>query len=285
MSNMQILDMYMVIGGVPYYWEFLKKGLSVAQNIDQMFFAPEAQLRQEYDYLFSSLFHNPENYIQIIQALAGKKMGITRAEIAEKAKQSPSGNLTRKLMELENCGFIREYLNYGKKKKEALYQLIDPFTLFHQHFLTKKSRDAAFWSHHLNTPVLNSWSGLAFEQVCLLHAEQIKKALGISSIHTDIFSFHCKSNSDEGLFGSQIDMVIWRADHIINIIEMKYSTGLYLINKAQFNSIQKKAHDFITETKSKDAVHLTMVTTNGVEPNAYSADIQYQITLEDLFQT
>ncbi len=274
----------MVLGGIPFYWEFLEKGLSVAQNIDRLFFEPDAQLKLEYDHLFSSLFRHPEGYVRIIHALAGKRTGLTRGEIAQKTKMSPSGNLTKKLKELESCGFIREYNGYGKKTKDSIFQLIDPFVLFYHHFLSSKPRDPAFWTHQLNTPAQNNWKGLAFEQICLLHVEQIKKTLGISMIHTDVFSFYCESNPDLGLFGSQIDMIIWRADRVINLLEMKYNTGLYLITKKQDQAMQNKMHDFITVTKTRDAVHLTLVTAYGVTPNIYSNGIQSQVTMKDLFQ-
>ena len=129
----------------------------------------------------------------------------------------------------------------------------------------------------------NFWNGLAFEQVCLLHTDQIKKALGISGIHTDVFSFSCKSNPEAGLYGSQIDMVIRRADQTINIVEMKYSKGPYLISKALDQNMQRKIHDVIASTKTRNAVHLTMVTIHGLEANAYSNNVQFQITAADLF--
>ena len=279
----QILELYMVIGGVPFYWNYVQKGFSTAQNVDHMFFEAEAPLKQEYDYLFSSLFRKPDDYLRIISALAGKKSGLTRTDIAQKTGLSPSGNLTRKLEELESCGFIRVYNGYEKKKKNSLYQLIDPFVLFYHHFLVKAPRDPAFWSHKLNTPALNVWNGLAFELVCLLHIDQIKKAMGISMIHTDVFSFLCKSNQDEGIFGSQIDLVIWRADRIINLVEMKYSSGPYIITKKLYESMQKKLHDFLVSTGTRDSVHLTMVTVHGIEGNAFAEGIQSQITAKDLF--
>ena len=48
-SRHQILQCYMIMGGVPYYWSLLKKGKSLPQNIDELFFKDNAPLRNEYD--------------------------------------------------------------------------------------------------------------------------------------------------------------------------------------------------------------------------------------------
>ena len=44
----QILQYYMIFGGVPYYWGFLKKGQSLSQNIDSILFEEDAPLRDEF---------------------------------------------------------------------------------------------------------------------------------------------------------------------------------------------------------------------------------------------
>ena len=156
------------MGGVPFYWSLLKKGYSLAQNIDAIFFAKDAPLKDEYKYLYASLFKNPEKYMQIVSTLGKKKLGMTRQEIIEKAKLTNSGALTKQLEELELCGFIRKYVEYGKKKKDSVYQLIDAFTLFYYHFMEKRPTDEHFWMNSVGTPKINTWQGLAFERVCIL---------------------------------------------------------------------------------------------------------------------
>jgi hypothetical protein len=162
------------MGGVPFYWSLLKKGYSLAQNIDAIFFAKDAPLKDEYKYLYASLFKNPEKYMQIVSTLGKKKLGMTRQEIIEKGKLTNSGALTKQLEELELCGFIRKYVEYGKKKKDSVYQLIDAFTLFYYHFMEKRPTDEHFWMNSVGTPKINTWQGLAFERVCMLHINQIK---------------------------------------------------------------------------------------------------------------
>ena len=167
------------MGGVPYYWGFLKKGLSLSQNIDSILFEKDAPLRDEFKYLYASVFKKPENYVKIIEALGTKKVGMTREEIITATKIPNSGDLTTKLEELESCGFIRKYNAFGMKKKNAIYQLMDCFTLFYFKFLKSEPTDEHFWTNQINTPAVNTWLGLAFERVCMEYVDQIKFKLGI----------------------------------------------------------------------------------------------------------
>lgn len=282
-NRQQILEGYMILGGVPYYWSHMQKGLSLSQNIDQMFFASGAPLNEEFEHLFSSLFRYPEDYLRIVKALAGKQSGMTRNEILAATGIAGSGKFSTKLDELEKCGFIRSYAAFEKKKKETVFQLIDPYTLFYYHFLIKKPRDENFWTNQLNTPVRNTWNGLAFERVCMWHTDKIKQALGISGVLTDICSWFCTEDLEKGLTGSQIDMIIVRKDQVINLLEMKYSSTPYAITRKTNADLMRKRNDFITATGTRAAIHLTMVTPFGLLQNSYAGNIQSEVTAEDLF--
>ena len=283
-SDMQIMELYMAVGGVPFYWGLMKKGLSVSQNIDSMFFAENAPLKHEYEYLLASIFSKPDDYLKIIQALTRRKIGLSRNEILEAAGLTGSGVFTQKLEELENCGFIRSYHAFGKKSKDTLYQLTDPFILFYHLFLRGKPQDPFFWSHQINTPAVNAWEGLAFEMLCLLHIHQIRSALGITGVLTEVASFSCRADPENGILGSQIDLVIRRADHTVNLLEMKYARGAYVMTKSGYMDLRRKADDFVRATKTRDAIHLTMVTPYGLAWNEYAGEIQSQITAEDLMK-
>lgn len=283
-SREQILQYYMVFGGVPFYWTFLKKGQSITQNIDSTLFEKNAPLRDEFKFLFASIFKRPEQYIKIVKALGKKKIGMTRDEIIESTGLPNSGDLTGKLEELESCGFIRKYNSYGMKKKNALYQLIDNFTLFYYQFMENGTTDEHFWSNQINTPVVNTWYGLAFERVCFEHIIQIKSSLGISGVMTDICSWVCKSNPDLGIQGSQIDLLIVRKDQVINLCEMKYSNTEYTINKKDDSDIRRKVSDLRAGTKTKYAIFPTLITTYGLLDNGYSGNIQSVIIMDDLFK-
>ncbi|MCR5178858.1 MAG: AAA family ATPase [Lachnospiraceae bacterium] len=279
----QILLCYMVFGGVPYYWSFLRKGQSLPQNLDRLLFSDKAPLRDEFNYLYASIFKNPSHHIRIIETLARKKIGMTREELIERSGLRNSGDLTKKLEELESCGFIRRYNAYGSSKKNAVYQLIDCFTLFYYSFMENRTPDEHFWVGQLNTPLLNTWTGLAFERICLLHIAKIKEKLGISGVHTEVCAWCCKADPDRGLFGSQIDLLIVRQDRVINLCEIKYSGSDYTITEKTDRSIRNKIHDLITATGTRAAIHPTLITSYGLVENSYAGNIQNVITMDDLF--
>ena len=283
MNRHQILECYMILGGVPYYWNLMQRGLSLSQNIDRLFFAADAPLAHEYGYLFSSLFRYPGDHIKIVDALSGRKAGMMREEIADALGMVSSGTLTRRLEELESCGFIRKYRAYGKESRGSLYQLIDNFTLFHHKFLKDADYDEHYWSHMLNAPARNAWCGLAFERVCLEHIPQIKRALGISGLQTSVNSWSCKRNDDLGIHGSQIDLLIVRKDQVIDICEMKFSTGEYVLTRSAEENLRDKVRDFQIVTGSRSALHPVLVTTYGLKRNSYSDAFQAVVTAEDLF--
>lgn len=283
MNREQILQYYMIFGGVPYYWGFLKKGLSLSQNVDAILFAKDAPLAEEFKYLYASVFKHPEVYVKLIEALGTKRVGMTREDLIQASQITNSGDLTLKLEELESCGFIRKYYALGMKKKNAVYQLMDCFTLFYFQFLKNAPTDEHYWSNQINTPKVNNWMGLSFERVCMMHTDQIKQKLGISGVLTDINSWYCKPDPDKGVFGSQIDMLIARKDQVINLCEMKYSGSEYTITEKVERGIRNKIHDLTLLTGTKYAIHPTLITTYGLVPNSYSECVQSVVTLKDLF--
>ena len=279
----QILQCYMILGGVPYYWSLLKKGLSLPQNIDALFFREDAYLKHEYENLYRALFRSPEQYIRIVEALSSANQGITRDEIIRRSGISGSGDLTKKLTELENCGFIRKYIPFGYKQRNCLYQLIDNYTLFYHRFLKQRTYDENFWQNMSDTPAVNAWGGVAFERVCLEHIPQIKNALGISGVSTQVNAWRCEKDGDAGISGSQIDLLIIRKDQIINLCEMKYAPDDFTATAAFDRSLRRKISDLKTKTGTKYAIHSTLITTYGVTKNAYANELQAVITAEGLF--
>ena len=196
MTRYQIAEMYMVLGGIPFYWRHLEPDLSADQNVDDLFFARANKLEGEFDELYASLFRKPEPYLKIVMALGRRKSGLSRDELVERTGMVSCGNLTRYLRELEECGFIRKSLASGKKSKGALYQLIDNFTLFHLAFVGEnKTNDRCFWSGSSDSQFRVVWEGLAFERLCLQHVREIKVALGISGVVTNECSWQVARSS------------------------------------------------------------------------------------------
>ena len=283
LTRSQIVEGYMVFGGVPYYWNFVRPGQSLAQNIDGMFFAKDAPLRDEFDFLYASIFRSPAHYIAIIEALGRRKAGLTRTEIIEATGIPNSGDLTHKLEELESCGFIRTYRALGKRKKDAVYQLVDFFTLFHFKFLADSPTDEHFWSNQLNTPAMNAWAGLAFERVCMAHATQIKRKLGVLGVSSEEYSWRCSADEEAGYHGSQVDLLIMRRDQVINLCEMKYASSELVVTAKLAEDIERKVSDVALAAGSKYAIHPVLVTMLGVVDGPYSHVAQAVVTADDLF--
>ena len=286
----QILEAYMALGGIPYYWSFLRKGLSVAQNFDSLFFAPRGELTHEFDALYASLFRSPKTHIAIIEALAKRKMGMLREDILKSAKLTDGSGFNTALHELEQCGFIRKYISIGKKKKLSTYQLMDNYTLFYYDFIQQNvNGDERFWTSQLDTTVHHGWAGRAFERVCIQHIPQIKSALGfagvISSAHSWVYKSPKNISEDNAnIMGVQIDLLIDRNDQTINLCEMKYSSAPYTLTAEEDMRIRNRKATFIRETGTTKSVMVTMITTYGLTPGGYSNDVPCQVTMSDLFK-
>lgn len=276
LTRAQIAECYMVLGGIPHYWHYLQRELSVAQNIDDMFFAGDDKLENEFDELYSSLFSSPQPYIRIITALGRKKAGMTRDELANAAHMANNGTMTRRLRELEQCGFVRSFTEIGRKKKGSVHQLVDNFTLFHFRFASENAHgDRHFWSEMIDSHIRSTWIGLAFERLCLEHLDQIKEALRIGGVRTNAHAWRGVS--------SQVDLLIDRNDGIVNLCEMKYHDGRYPITKDDDDSMRNKKAEFKESTKTNKAVHVTYITPYGVKDNAYARNVQSFVVLDDLF--
>ena len=280
-DRLSILQIYMIMGGIPYYLSLLQKGESIVQAIDRLYFSTHATLQSEYKRLFASLFREPEPYLEIMRILSTSRKGITREEMIKALGKKDNGHLSEYLQNLIKCDFIRYYFVKTKKirKTNGFYQLTDFFTIFHNTFLTRPINDEHYWSHNLQTPLMNTWLGLAFERVCMAHIPQIKRCLGIDRIGTEYYSWRSKTSEN----GSQIDLLIERADRIINLCEIKYSTTPYSIDKSEEMKLRIRQSDFAEETGTKYAIFPTMITTYGIRKNAYSGYIQAEVTLDDLF--
>jgi hypothetical protein len=277
-----IAEAYMIFGGVPYYLKYWDGRYSLPQNVDKIIFRKEAPLCNEFNNLYASLFSNSSQYIEVIRALGKKRKGLSREEILEATGIADGGTITEILQNLEMSGFIRYYAQYPDKIRKGLYQLIDNFSLFYQTFVEGNTgQNENFWSDMHETPRLNAWRGYAFEQLCLKHIDQIKWALGIAGIATDVFCWKSKK-SDPGV---QIDLVIRRADRIVNLCEIKIAKYEFEIKKDYAEKLRNKVFAFGNEAGVASTTHLTFITTYGVKRNAYSNRVQSEVLLDDLFFT
>lgn len=283
LGRKDILELYMIFGGIPYYWSFLKRGLSVAQNVDQLCFTETAQLRDEFDALYATLFKRPENYLKVIGCLSdGRRSGMTRDEILKESKLSDGGTFSVILEELEESGFIRRFISADTAETKALYQLIDNYTLFYYLCIKKNAfSDEHYWLNTCMSVSHNTWKGHAFERVCLQHIQQIKTALGISGVQTNVCSWFVRGSKEQR--GAQIDLVLQRADGFTDICEIKHSANTFTIDNNCASDLQNKLDAYSKLSKDTRTLHLVMVTTNGVAHNNYYNMVQKEIMMDDLF--
>ena len=285
-SDKDILECYMIMGGIPYYLSMLERGKSLAQNVDEMFFRRKGKLDGEFENLYASLFDKSEQYVKVVTALSQKNKGMTREEIIKATGLSDGGGLSTILSDLDNCDLIRRYQGFGKDERDSLYQLTDFYTFFYFKFIKKYgTSDKPFWSYQISTPVHNSWSGYAFEQLCLYHYNQIEKSLGINGILTKVAAWSAKPDESHvpPLKGAQIDLIISRSDHIINVCEMKFVDEEFSMTARYREEFNNKVLRFRHDCKVRCPIHPVLVTTYGLKHNEHSDFFQNVVVQKDLF--
>jgi len=281
-TRYQVLQLYMVMGGIPFYLEAVKGNQSAAQNIERICFENDGLLRSEFDNLYRALFKNFEKHISIVRAIATKVKGLTRSEIIDITHLPDNGATSTYLDELEKSGFIRKYRPFKKRTRNSLFQLVDFYTLFYLKFIEKSDPlDVGRWINALDNPSQRAWSGYAFERICMYHVQEIKQALGISGVLTSTSTWRSKQKQG----GAEIDLIIDRRDQVINLCEMKFSITPYAISQSYAEKLMHKIQIFREETKTNKALHLTMVTTKGLKKNAHSGSlVQHDLNMDCLFE-
>lgn len=286
LNEKHILDIYMALGGIPYYLKYVKPGLSANENIQQILFDEKAPLKDEFTKLFQSLFTSAQAYIELITVIARKKIGLSRTELAVTAKLSQGGGrLTKRLQQLIQTNFIVQYIPYEKAQGEY-YKVIDEFCLFYLYWI-KSIRNKVIthdhWLKQCQKPEYHVWAGYTFEAVCYKHIHRILEALHISTAEQiSSWRFTGKNKKEQG---AQIDLLIDRTDSAITICEIKYTDKPFLIDKTYAENLQKKITVFTNATQTKKQIFLNMISANGIVNNHYSRMLVHaSITLRDLFE-
>jgi hypothetical protein len=286
LDRKQILELYMALGGIPYYLDYVRRGRSAAQAIDAVFFAGSAPLRDEFDKLYAALFEQHERHIKVIRALAKKQSGLTRNEIVRATHLPTGGSLTTILAELETTGFILQTLPFGKTSRDSVYRLVDEYSLFYLRWVDGKrstTSEAGEWLRDRLTPAGQAWGGYAFENTCLTHVSCLKRALGIGGVQTQHSTWSYRP-ADTHEHGAQIDLLIDRKDGVINLCEMKFGDTAYEISKKYAGELRTKEEVFRRVTGTRKTVFVTIVSPYGIKPNQHSqALVQGVVTADDLF--
>ena len=290
LNHRQILDLYIVLGGVPLYWSFIQKGHSAHQCIDGLCFQSDGPLVKEFGRLFESLFEDPKPYVELIRIIANYRYGIGQAELIVKSKLPDGGNTVRRLHQLEEAGFIISLVPYGRKDKGLYYLIDDEYSLFYLYWIepnlkriAKKSTNQGFWISQSTRPAWKGWSGLSFESVCYKHIDQIRQALKIDpGAIAGTWRFIPKKDKEEGV---QIDLLFDRPDGAITLCEIKCSENHFAIDKGYAQELLKKMEVFRKQTRTQKQLFLSMITVMGLKPTMYSEEIvTNHVTLEDLFK-
>jgi len=282
-TRYQITQMYMAFGGIPLYLEAVERGKSAIQNINDICFSETGLLKNEFNRLYPALFEHADHHIAVIRALAKKHSGMNRTEIIKTAKVPNGSSTSRVLEELEQSDFIMAYHPFGKKKKDKIYRLTDEYSLFYLRFIedTTYEGDGTFMQLS-QLQEFKIWCGYAYENICMKHVPQIKKALGVSGVYTTTYSYYKKATADEK--GLQIDMLLERADRVINLFEVKFYNTEFVFTKAYAAKVQERLHLFMRLSKTRNYTLMTMITTFGLKHNMHSLGlVDPVLVLDDLF--
>ena len=281
LSRYDIVQAYMIFGGIPFYLNYLQRGRSLAQNVDELFFRKGSKLRPEFDRLFASVFGNPEMMKTLVKAISGRSMGYTRSELSELSGCSEGGTMTKALDALIASDFVIKYVPFGFRKREEHYKLIDPFCIFYiKHVAERSDIPDGFWQQNITAQPIVSWRGYAFENVCFNHIDQIKRALGISGISTTQSAWTKTGDDDPG---TQIDLIISRRDNIVNMCEMKFYSGEFTVDRNYDLLLRNRQNLLEKELPKKSTIHKTLITTYGIKDNEYRWSFDNVITMDALF--
>ena len=291
LSNEQVLSLYLVMGGIPFYLNHVERSKSVSQNINEMCFRKDGVLYGEFPRLFKSLFDASDLNLHIVRAIAGHRYGVSFATLLEKTGKKAGGRFKDRLNELEATGFIQKFLPYGRQKRGSFYKVIDEYTLFYLRWIEEITegkvlpKGVDYWEKVRKSPSWASWAGYAFESVCYKHTDKIIMALGLSGIGCFVSHWRHQASRGEPLdVGAEIDLLLDRDDGAITICEMKHTLDPFVIDKAVAKNLMQKMDIFKTQTKTSKQLFLAMIVTAGLKKNVWSEElVSNSVTLDDFF--
>ena len=270
LKDQQILDLYMIMGGIPHYLKQIQKGKSAMQNINDICFLKSGLLYGEFPKIFKSLFDESDIHLSIIKEIAKHRYGVDRNKLLNNLNLPSGGSFNKRIGELEAAGFIQSFIPYGKKIKEHYYRILDEYTLFYLTWIEPYARrtlggtKAVYWPSKAKTGVWLNWVGAAFEQICYKHTDQIREALGLGKISCEIGNWRYVPAKGSKEQGAQIDLLFDRDDNTISLCEIKYSDNEFVIDKSYANSLVSKLNVFEKHFTTKKQIFWSMITTEGV---------------------
>lgn len=276
----------MATGGVPYYLAQIRSGLSASQNIDHLAFSLQGTLFQDFDILFSSLFDDANDYVQIVKTVAKYQYGILQESLLRECGIPSGGYAVDKLKDLEQAGFLLSFRSCDNKRKGVFYRLIDEYSNFYLKWIDPlkasiQQNVTMSWEQMRASQSWKSWAGYHFETICFKHINQIKTALQLDN-STLVKTWSSRGSKTEK--GAQIDLLFDRNDDAITICEIKYTDQPFKIDKSYYQSLQDKINVFRKATKTKKQIFLTFIASSGLKNSIYTEDgIASVVQLDDLF--
>jgi hypothetical protein len=265
-------------------------GESSTQAINRICFEANGFLFGEFSRLYNALFDRSGPHLQVIRTLSRHRGGLPCKELLEKAGLQSGGRTTTILDELEQAGFIAELPSFGLRKKNTLYRLIDEYSLFYLKWIESVPKnifsgtDPNYWVKRASQSAWRAWSGYAFEGICLKHIQAIKAKLGIGAVTTAESGWVYQAQGPQD-GGAQIDLVIDRADHCINLCEIKYFNAPWRLNKRDVEALLRKRSIFQEITQTRKTLFTTLITSYGaIASDPYTELAQSQVTMDDLFK-
>lgn len=281
MSRYDILQSYMVFGGIPFYLGYFQKGMSFEQNTDRILFGSRPRLKDEFNRLFAAIFCKPEDSKKVVRLLASRHAGFTREDISQATGIPLGGGLSNTLAALAESDFITRYNPYGQPKTTEYYKLTDNFCLFWLKYVEANGKETAFVSDNATSNIMHAWRGVAFEEVCWQHSIEIKRALQIAGVQSSLSAWSIKGDDEKD--GAQIDLLIVRNDNVVNLCEMKFAQAPYVIDKEEEAKLRRRVEMLRSTLSPRQTIHLTMITTYGVAYGKHSGIVQKEIRIDDLF--
>ncbi len=280
LSRVDLLKLYMVLGGVPYYLNLMSRGESISGVIDRLFFSDPPELKGEFAELFDSLFDNSPVHKRIISLVASTKAGLTRTEIAARAKLSSGGNLNRYIDNLEQSGFLEEHELLGSRgKKDVRYRVCDMFTLFHRHWLVGKLHMRS-WRSIVTSQRYKSWRGHAFEVVAWNHGRCIADALGLSK--NDYFVTRANLENKEGK--AQIDLLIDVTGGAVYLLELKCSDDPFVMSANEAARLLQSRRVLSAHYKGRRSIIVCLLAAGGAQMNGHLREaVDLTLGLNSLF--
>jgi uncharacterized protein len=291
LNYQHILDLYMVIGGIPHYLSRVEKGKSASQCIDELCFQKNGILFSEFEKLFTSLFDESDIYLRLCRSIAKHRYGIGQVQLIKESKAPHGGRTIHRLKELEDAGFIMSFIPYGHQEKGIYYKVIDEYTLFYFHWIEpslsairKKDQASGYWLSKSTSPRWKSWAGYAFEAICYKHLSNIRTTLQIDP-GAEVGSWRYVPKQRQVEEGAQIDLLFDRPDGVVTICEIKYNEQPFPIDKQYAKNLLNKVETFQKHSQTRKQIFIAMITSGGLKPTMYSEEIiSGQVRLEDLFE-